>query len=136
MTIGFAQVSAKGGHVKPRIAILLGDPAGIGPELVARLLSTTNVGRGAQVVVIGDTVALDEGQRVAGVHVALRRISDIDEMTPGDHVAFLHVPAVESRSGELRAGSALRPEPMLWLRSGPPCDWRAPANWTAYCLPH
>ncbi|MGF6605547.1 4-hydroxy-L-threonine phosphate dehydrogenase PdxA [Paraburkholderia sp. WSM4175] len=29
----------RGKHMKPRIAVLLGDPAGIGPELIARLFA-------------------------------------------------------------------------------------------------
>ena len=41
-------------HKIPRIGILLGDSSGIGPELVAKLLSTPEVSPHASVIVIGD----------------------------------------------------------------------------------
>lgn len=51
--------------IKPRIAVLLGDPAGIGPELIARLLARPENRARADVLIIGDKRELDKGMDVA-----------------------------------------------------------------------
>ncbi|MEO8129495.1 MAG: 4-hydroxythreonine-4-phosphate dehydrogenase PdxA [Bryobacteraceae bacterium] len=40
--------------MKPRIGLLLGDPSGIGPELIAKLLSSRETRAQAEILVIGD----------------------------------------------------------------------------------
>lgn len=52
---------------KPKIAVLTGDPAGIGPELLARLLADPASHSQAELVLIGDPAVLASGERVAGV---------------------------------------------------------------------
>jgi len=53
----------------PRIALAIGDPAGIGPEIIARLLSDpANTGR-AEIFLIATDEALEAGARAAGVPV-------------------------------------------------------------------
>jgi len=39
---------------RPTVALILGDPAGIGPELMAKLLARRDVIERAQVVLVGD----------------------------------------------------------------------------------
>ena len=56
---------------KPTIALLLGDPAGIGPELVARLLAMEEVRRKANIFLIADKTEFYTGQQIAGVQVAV-----------------------------------------------------------------
>jgi 4-hydroxythreonine-4-phosphate dehydrogenase len=51
----------------PRIALALGDPTGIGPELVAKLLAQPGVHDAADVQVIGSGGELLRAQRLAGV---------------------------------------------------------------------
>ncbi|HLB77898.1 MAG TPA: 4-hydroxythreonine-4-phosphate dehydrogenase PdxA [Candidatus Dormibacteraeota bacterium] len=51
---------------KPRIALVLGDPAGIGPELVARLLADPAAALSAELLLIADRAELDHGMAVAG----------------------------------------------------------------------
>ena len=53
----------------PVVALTLGDPAGIGAELIARLLGQTDATQHANVVLVGDPWLWAEGQRIAGVHV-------------------------------------------------------------------
>jgi 4-hydroxythreonine-4-phosphate dehydrogenase len=53
---------------KPRIALVLGDPAGIGPELVARLLADTATAQSAELLLIADRAELERGMAVAGCH--------------------------------------------------------------------
>lgn len=54
----------------PVVALTLGDPAGIGAELIARLLARAETLAQANVVLVGDPWLWAEGQRVAGVNVA------------------------------------------------------------------
>lgn len=50
---------------KPVIALAMGDPCGISPELTAKVLALEEVRKAARVVVIGDRRVFDEGARVA-----------------------------------------------------------------------
>jgi 4-hydroxy-L-threonine phosphate dehydrogenase PdxA len=64
--------------VKPRIALFIGDPAGIGPELVARLLAQPYVRVQAKVLLIASGASVDAGIAAAGetFEVADERTSD------------------------------------------------------------
>ena len=63
--------------MKPRIAITLGDPAGIGPEIIAKALRNPRVRRLCRPIVVGNParVAMGRPSREAGLHAieALRR---------------------------------------------------------------
>jgi len=61
----------------PVVALTLGDPAGIGPELIARLLAQPEVVRRANVALIGDPWLWQDGQRIAGVQVATQLVSSL-----------------------------------------------------------
>jgi 4-hydroxythreonine-4-phosphate dehydrogenase len=63
---------------KPRIAMLLGDPAGIGPELIAALLAEPATTAGADILLIADRAEFDEGMRIAGVEVDVAAIDSLD----------------------------------------------------------
>jgi len=66
---------------KPRIALLLGDPAGIGPELVARLLAVEALSHQANIFLIADKDEFLKGQRIAGLQVA---VSETDSFENAD----------------------------------------------------
>jgi 4-hydroxythreonine-4-phosphate dehydrogenase len=55
---------------RPRIAVLPGDPNGIGPEILAKLLARPANFEYADVLIIGDEAVVAAGARVAGVDVA------------------------------------------------------------------
>jgi 4-hydroxythreonine-4-phosphate dehydrogenase len=52
---------------KPRVALLLGDPTGIGPEVVAKLLSSADTLARGEVLVIGDRRQYRRGFEIAGL---------------------------------------------------------------------
>jgi len=52
--------------MKPKIGIIPGDPSGIGPELITRLLADTDVREKADILLIGDRHIFEQGQAVAG----------------------------------------------------------------------
>ena len=61
---------------RPTIAFAMGDPAGISPELAAKVLALPEVRSAARLVVFGDRRILDEGARVAGTAVDVRVVHD------------------------------------------------------------
>lgn len=56
--------------MKPKIGIIPGDPSGIGPELIARLLNEDGVVEAADILLIGDEHVFAGGQNVAGLDFA------------------------------------------------------------------
>lgn len=61
--------------MKATIGLILGDPCGVGPEIVARLLAEEDLLARARIVVVADRAVLRAGQKVAGVDV---RVADVD----------------------------------------------------------
>jgi len=53
--------------MKPILAVSMGDPAGIGPEIVAAAAVDTRVRRACSLVVYGDEAVLDAGRRARGI---------------------------------------------------------------------
>lgn len=66
--------------MKPKIGLLLGDPTGIGPEIVAKLLATTDVQGHAALVVIGDRRIFAMGQRTAGVSLSAQIVRHLEDV--------------------------------------------------------
>jgi 4-hydroxythreonine-4-phosphate dehydrogenase len=58
-----------------RIALAMGCPAGVAPELTARMLADAAITGSADITVFGDRRVLEEGARVAGVTPELRYVS-------------------------------------------------------------
>lgn len=52
---------------RPTVAFAMGDPAGVGAEITARLLADPDVREAAHILLFGDARVLREGARVAGV---------------------------------------------------------------------
>ncbi len=59
---------------RPLIALATGDPAGISPELTAKLVALDEVRARGRIVVIGDRRVFDEGASVAGVKPMLTMV--------------------------------------------------------------
>jgi 4-hydroxythreonine-4-phosphate dehydrogenase len=68
------------GRVLPRIALLLGDCTGIGPEQCARVLSDGCLDDAARLVVVGDARVLEQGVRDAGVSLSWSAVSSVAEI--------------------------------------------------------
>jgi 4-hydroxythreonine-4-phosphate dehydrogenase len=61
----------------PRIALLMGDCTGIGPEIVARVLHEGRLAGTARLVAVGDVRVLALGMRDAGVSFPWRRVDTV-----------------------------------------------------------
>jgi 4-hydroxythreonine-4-phosphate dehydrogenase len=68
---------------KPRIAVAMGDPAGISPEIAAKLLASDAVRNAAEIVVFGDRRVLEAGAKVAGLRLDIDVVTDAADVRPG-----------------------------------------------------
>ena len=64
---------------KINIALLLGDPSGIGPELISKLLSEEIIEK-ANIVVIGEKNILDAGNKITGMSQNLKFVERFDQI--------------------------------------------------------
>jgi 4-hydroxythreonine-4-phosphate dehydrogenase len=82
---------------KPVVALTLGDPAGIGAELMAKLLVREDTAVYARTVLIGDPWLWEEGQAIAGIKVATRTLQSLKEARsfPGSGPLFFPVETVQ-----------------------------------------
>ena len=82
----------------PVVAVTLGDPAGIGAELIARLLAKPEAAALANIVLVGDPWLWTEGQRIAGLTVATDAVttfSQVRERVGAARPAFLAVDSID-----------------------------------------
>jgi 4-hydroxythreonine-4-phosphate dehydrogenase len=111
-----------------RLGITLGDPAGIGPEIVAATLAGVSDEWRQRCVVYGDKGPLERGARAMGV--ALPDVAIIghgagegavagkpDEQTGGAQVGYLEAAALAAKRGELGA-IVTAPISKTWARRG------------------
>jgi len=68
-------------RARPVIALAMGDPCGISPELTAKVVALEEIGKAARVVVIGDRRVFDEGARIAGVTPTVEFV-DLNHLDP------------------------------------------------------
>jgi 4-hydroxy-L-threonine phosphate dehydrogenase PdxA len=59
---------------RPLVALAMGDPAGISPELAARLVGSATVAAAARLVVIGDRRILESGARAIGAALDIEAV--------------------------------------------------------------
>ena len=64
---------------KPIIGILLGDPSGIGPELISKLLSHQEVEK-ANILVIGEKNVLHEANKLTGISTDLDYVKSYEQI--------------------------------------------------------
>lgn len=95
---------------QPVIAVILGDPAGIGSELVAKLFNEVELFEEVHTVLLGDRWLWQEGQRVAGISHQLPEISEFSQARQHSGPVFLPVDTVAegdvSYAQETTAGGA------------------------------
>ena len=72
---------------KINIALLLGDPSGIGPELISKLLAEEITNK-ANLVLIGEKSILEDGNKITGKSQQLNFVKDFDEINFKDGNKF------------------------------------------------
>ena len=64
---------------RPCIAIPIGDPAGIGPEIVAKALAKPEVQAAARCIVVGDEKVMEQAIRITGVKLQINVVKEPEE---------------------------------------------------------
>ncbi|WP_078552563.1 4-hydroxythreonine-4-phosphate dehydrogenase PdxA [Bacillus alkalicellulosilyticus] len=64
---------------KPIIAIPMGDPAGIGPEITVSALSKEKVFSAGKPIVIGNSTILKQAAEIMGITVSINEVTSVDE---------------------------------------------------------
>jgi len=72
---------------KKKIAILLGDPSGIGPQLTSKLLNE-KITEEANIVVIGEKKIFEDGEKISGKKTNLKFVNSFDEIKFDDKTKF------------------------------------------------
>ena len=92
---------------KPVIGLLLGDPTGIGPEIIAKLLSEKQLHGLARIVVIADQRIFKMGQQVIGAEFAFPVIHQIDDLpTDSEQPVVLDFPTISPEAVTYKKVSA------------------------------
>ncbi len=99
---------------KPTIALSLGDPYGIGPEVVAAALAEPRVRRACHPVLFGDAGVLARAAKVARVRLPATEVVGVTDLTrrrfrfgqPGPEAGRAAVAYLEAAVRALRAGEA------------------------------
>jgi 4-hydroxythreonine-4-phosphate dehydrogenase len=76
---------------RPLIAITMGDPCGIGPEIICKALTDSSILSEARFVVIGEEKALQETGIRLNLPLSLNIVSDIADISPEVTLNVLHV---------------------------------------------
>ena len=64
---------------KPLIAVPIGDPAGVGPEIVAKSVASEEVFEAADCVIVGDKTIIENAIKIVGVDLTVHVISESEE---------------------------------------------------------
>ena len=72
--------------VRPRIGITMGDPAGIGPECIARSLAAPGVYDACIPVVIGNAAVMESAATLVGSSQEVRKVPSIEEASGDPHL--------------------------------------------------
>ena len=77
---------------KINIALLLGDPSGIGPELVSKLLNE-DITNKANIIIIGEKKILENGNEISGNKPNINYVDDFNKI---DFKNFINPPKIET----------------------------------------
>lgn len=64
---------------KPFIAVPIGDPAGVGPEIVAKSIASKEVIKAANCVIVGNKEVMETAIKITGENLTIHVIDDVNE---------------------------------------------------------
>ncbi len=98
---------------KINIALLLGDPSGIGPELISKLLAEEITNK-ANIVLIGEKNILENGNKISGKSNNLKFVENFDEINFNEgNKFFLDISKGKNHNYELSKSSKESGESVL-----------------------
>ncbi|MBO5288506.1 MAG: 4-hydroxythreonine-4-phosphate dehydrogenase PdxA [Spirochaetales bacterium] len=90
---------------RPFIAVPLGDPAGIGPEIVVKAVSSTEITDMARCVVVGDYNVIENAVKITNTQIKLNIIEKPEDYKDGylNIIAINNIDFTKLRIGEVSA---------------------------------
>ena len=90
---------------RPFIAVPLGDPAGIGPEIVVKAVSSTEITDMARCVVVGDYNVIENAVKITNTQIKLHIIEKPEDYNDGylNIIAINNIDFTKLRIGEVSA---------------------------------
>jgi len=74
-----------------RIVMSMGDPAGIGPEIICRAISDPRVSAMAEITVIGDLAPIIRAKKITGIFNPIRLVNNLSEKTPKGVIRLMNL---------------------------------------------
>ncbi len=74
---------------KPVIAVPIGDPAGVGPEITAKAVASEKVRAAADCIVVGDKAVMEKAVRITGAGLRIHTVKEPSEADFGEGVLNL-----------------------------------------------
>lgn len=103
-------------EAKPIVAVTMGDPCGIGPEVIAKALSTGTLQHQCRPIVIGSAYALMQAAQLIAIPLRIQIIKTVSEARDGRHDVYIIDP------------NNLKPEDISIGHISPECG-RAAMEW-------
>jgi len=76
-----------------KIAFMIGDPAGIGPEITAGCLSKYTPEQNISILLVGDRRSFDRAMNITGISLEIKDVDIEEASTAADPLLFLDIPA-------------------------------------------
>lgn len=86
---------------KPVLAVPLGDAAGIGPEIVAKVAASGFLEEHSKPVIVGDESVLKKGIEIAGVDLEYKVAGSMEEAVTKDGLVLWHTDSLDADKVEL-----------------------------------
>lgn len=103
----------------PVVGVMIGDPAGVGPEVCIRAAASPELRTQCRVVLIGDLTILARAARICGIALKLVPIDDPGVEIESDAVGVLDPGTFDASTHRFGLASAHAGEAVLqWLRQG------------------
>lgn len=81
-----------GQHARPRVAITMGDPCGVGPEIIVKCLRSRSLLDHCQPVIVGDFNALERARDLVGADLTIRFVehpADLEDATQAGAIPII-----------------------------------------------
>lgn len=75
-----------------RIAFMIGDPSGIGPEITVRCLEEYPIPEDIQILLVGDRRSFDRARHIIGSNLAVTAVTNGDPVSGSQRFSFLDIP--------------------------------------------
>lgn len=86
---------------KPVMAVALGDAAGIGPEIVAKVAASGFLTQHSKPIIVGDESVLKKGMEIANVNFEYKVTESMEEAVKMDGIVLYHTNSLDASKVEL-----------------------------------